>query len=157
MITDWRTQSNLAGIFVIWSLFLVLILVGLFFMNYASVSEQTAGLNIHDELVAQMLLVEQSRQLAIFYGAAILLFIMLMGFHVMVYTHRVTGPIYKLNKVMDEAIHNKQWPKRPLSFRSSDSFHELAQKFNQFVEAMKSQQASEPNSLEMKSDQSAHF
>lgn len=143
VITDWKTQSNLAVMFVFWSLFLVLVLVGVFFVNYASVAKQTAGLNIHDELVAQMLLVEQSRQLAFFYGAAIFIFVALIGFYVLVYTHRITGPIYKLNKVMDEAIQNKDWPKAPLSFRSGDSFHEMAQKFNQFVDVMKSVQGSD--------------
>jgi ABC-type multidrug transport system fused ATPase/permease subunit len=136
-ITDWRQQSALAMVFVFWSVVLVLTLLGLFFINYASIRVDTGPLQMHDQLLARSLLVDQAKQLALTFGTTILVFIVLMAFYVMAYAHRMTGPVHKLNMILKKAADEQAWPKH-LSFRKSDAFHELAKNFNHFVEAMKS-------------------
>lgn len=44
-------------------------------------------------------------------------------------SHRVGGPIYQLNKYIDELVQGKVKP-RNISFRKNDFFHELASNFN---------------------------
>ena len=124
-------------VFVFWSVVLLLSLLGLFFINYGSIRVDTGSLVLHDQLLARSLLVEQAKQLAITFGITMFVFIVLMGFYVMAYAHRMTGPIHKMNMVLQKATQERTWPKH-LSFRKADAFHELAKNFNEFVETMKS-------------------
>lgn len=135
VITHWKEQSRLASVFLFWSLILVAILLGLFFINYASIRADAGPLTINDQAVARMLLVDQARQLALWYGGCILLYLILVAGYVLAYSHRITGPIHKLNIYLKKATHNKAWPE-PLSFRKNDGFHDLADNFNKFLEAM---------------------
>ncbi len=137
-ITHWRQQVGLALVFVSWSLVLVVCLTGLFFINYATIRTDTGAFTMHDQLLARMLLVEQAKQLAITYGLTILVFLILTGLYVVAYSHRMTGPIYKMNMILKKAAEEGSWPKH-LSFRKHDAFHELAKNFNTFVETMKKQ------------------
>jgi len=135
-ITHTGVQVKLAVIFVFWTFIFMLMLVGLFFINYASVSSDTNAMSIHDQLLTQMLLVSQARNLGLYYGGATLVFSLLIGFYVLVYSHRIVGPVHKMNLLLDKAIEKKEWPK-PVKFRKSDAFHEFAEKFNRFVETMR--------------------
>jgi methyl-accepting chemotaxis protein len=135
-ITHFRQQAKLASVFVLWAVVLMLCLIGLFFVNYATISTETGSLVTHDQLVTKMFLVEQAFQLAWTFGSVMLIFVILMGLHVMAYAHRMTGPIFKMNRVLKNAAHNQDWPK-PFKFRKGDAFHELADSFNHFVEVMK--------------------
>ncbi len=135
-ITHFRHQVGLALVFMSWSAVLVCILIGLFFINYASIRTDTGALTIHDQLLARMLLVDQAKQLALSYGIAMLVFLVLVGLYVMAYAHRMTGPIHKLNLILKKSTEEKSWPKH-LSFRKHDAFHDLAKNFNHFIDAMK--------------------
>lgn len=136
ILSNLKVQSQLGLVFAFWSIALVIVLSGLFFINYSQISSGTDGMLIHDGLLTRSLLVEQAMNLAIWYGSVIFLFIILMSLHVMIYAHRLTGPIFKLNKILDESIKSKQWPKS-FVFRKGDAFQDLAQKFNTFCETMK--------------------
>lgn len=135
-ITHAGVQVKLALVFVFWTFIFMPMLAGLFFINYASVSSNTNAMSIHDQLLTQMLLVSQARNLGLYYGGAMLVFSVLIGIYVVVYSHRIVGPIYKMNMLLDKAIEKKEWPK-PVKFRKGDAFHEFAAKFNHFVETMR--------------------
>jgi len=134
VLTHGKTQIRLASLFVLWFVVFVIIFATIFFINFADLSSRTEGLRIHDQLATKMLLVEQSRDLALWYGGGALVFAILMWIYMMVYSHRLTGPIYKLERVLEKAIHNRQLPDKPLNFRQTDAFHEMARLFNEFVE-----------------------
>lgn len=136
ILSNFKVQSQLGLVFIFWSLSLIIVLAGLFFINYSNVSEGTNEMIIHDGLLTRSLLIEQASQLAIWYGAVVILFVVLMSVHVMIYAHRLTGPIFKLNKILDESIEKQEWPKA-FGFRKADAFHDLAEKFTIFCETMK--------------------
>jgi methyl-accepting chemotaxis protein len=136
VITHSGVQVRLAMVFVFWAVILMISLTTLFFINYASISAETGGMVIHDQLLTKMLLISQAKELGIYYGGTMLIFIILIGAYVFVYSHRIVGPIHKMNLLLDKAIKNKEWPK-PVGFRKNDAFHEFAHKFNEFVETMK--------------------
>lgn len=136
ILSNLKVQSQLGFVFAFWSIALVIVLSGLFFINYSQISSGTDGMLIHDGLLTRSLLIDQAMQLAIWYGGVVFLFVILMSFHVMIYAHRLTGPIFKLNRILDEAIEKKDWPKA-FVFRKGDAFQDLAQKFNTFCETMK--------------------
>jgi len=136
VFTYFHDQAKLAGIFVLWAFILILTVVALFFVTYSNTSTQADSLPVHEQLFAKMLLIEQAQHMATMFGATVLAFLILMGGYIMIYTHRLTGPVYKLRKTLEEATANSAWPK-PISFRKKDSFHDLAKAFNKYIETMK--------------------
>jgi len=134
ILTHKGVQVRLASVFLLWFLVFSSIFVSIFFFQFSDASIKMEGLKIHDQLTAKMLLVDQARDLAIWYGGIVLCFSILLWVYMMVYSHRLTGPIYKLEKTLERCIHNKALPDKPLIFRKTDAFHELADKFNQFIE-----------------------
>lgn len=141
VLTYFHVQAKLAGLFVLWAFILILTVVALFFVTYSQTSSQADGLPTHEQFFTKMLLVEQAQHMAVMFGATILAFLILMGGYILIYTHRLTGPIFKLKRTLEEAAATNTWPK-PISFRKKDSFHDLAKAFNNFIESMKSSKRS---------------
>lgn len=137
VVTHKDVQFRLATAAMLWFLVFAAALAALFFFNYVHIAERTQDLNIHDELVTRMLLVQQAKELAFWYGGSIFVFMVLIWFYLTVYSHRLTGPIYKFEKMLEKCIHNKSLPERELKFRKTDAFHGMADLFNQFVETIR--------------------
>jgi methyl-accepting chemotaxis protein len=91
---------------------------------------------IHDQLLTRTVLVDQTKELAIWYGIAFLTYILLTWAYVVVFSHRMTGPVYKMTKLLERATEKQEWPEK-LKLRNSDAFPQLSLAFNQFVEVMK--------------------
>jgi sensor histidine kinase YesM len=98
-------------------------------------------MTIHDQLLTRKLLVDQSMDLAVWYGGSVLIFCVLLWIYMLVYVHRLTGPIYKLQQLLEKCTHNRSLPEYDLKFRKGDGFHELADKFNDFVQMLKKDKA----------------
>lgn len=140
-ITHKGIQFKLATTFLIWFVVFLMTVTGIYFLNFSGTASRAEEMQIHDELVTKMLLVDQAQDLAIWYGTTVVIFALLMWLYFMAYSHRLTGPIYKMEKLLEKSIHNRNLPDEPLSFRKTDAFHELADKFNQFVEVAKEKQS----------------
>ncbi len=54
-------------------------------------------------------------------------------------THRIAGPIHKLESVVRD-VQRGMLPQQPLKFRAKDSFHSLAEQINPLFELIRSQQ-----------------
>ena len=132
----FKIQFQLASVFFLWFVVFLGVFSFIFFVNFQATASKTAGMSIHDELLTKSILINQSRELAFYYGTAAVIYFILVWAYLIVYAHRLTGPIYKLNMILKKSIHNAEWPKTPVKFRKNDAFHDLAQNFNLFVETM---------------------
>lgn len=119
--------------FIFWAVVLVICLTALFFLSYVQVAESALGLST-DPLLTRSMMIQLSRTLAINFGVAILLFIGLMGIHVVVFSHRMTGPITKLSNILKKSVETGQWPSA-VKFRKRDAYKDLAAAMNDFVES----------------------
>lgn len=140
-LTHSKVQFQLATTLIIWFFVLVTIFAFIFFQNFKLASQRTDGMSIHDQLLTKTLLVEQTKDLAVWYGAIFLAYIVLTWAYVVVFSHRMTGPVYKMTKLLERAAENKEWPGK-FTLRNSDAFPQLATAFNHFVEVMKSKSKS---------------
>jgi len=137
VLTYFPVQAKLAAVFVFWALILVIVILGLFFVTYVQSSHLADDLPTSEQYFAKMLLIEQSKSMAIMFGGVILLFLAIMGSYILIYTHRLTGPVYKMRRVLETAAESGEWPGR-VTFRKKDAFQDLAKAFNAFTEKMKS-------------------
>jgi hypothetical protein len=108
----------------------------IFFQNFKLASERTARMSVHDQLLTKSVLVDQTKDLAVWYGLAFFTYIILTWFYVVVFSHRMTGPIFKLTRLLEQAAEKEEWPGK-FTLRGSDAFPQLASAFNRFVETMK--------------------
>lgn len=76
-------------------------------------------------------------------GVLSVLMVLVVAVWTLYITHRVSGPIYHLQKVIDQI--RTGHPEQRLQLRAKDEFHELARSFNQLVDELqhKSQQESD--------------
>src|SRR4051812_7207320 len=102
-LTHKKVQFQLASIFLLWFLGMIATFGMIFFMNFKSLSARTESMSIHDQLLTKLLLLDQTKELAIWYGSAAFGYIFLIWIYVLVYSHRLTGPIYKLTQTLNEA------------------------------------------------------
>jgi HAMP domain-containing protein len=135
-VTHRKVQTKLALSLIVWFVVFLAVFVSIFLFNFKMASGKTDGMIMHDQLLAKALLVEQTKDLALWYGLAFVVYLVLSWVYIMVYSHRMTGPVFKLTKLLDESAQKQQWPEH-LKFRKKDAFPELASAFNRFVEAMK--------------------
>lgn len=134
VLTHKGVQFRIGAIALFWFLIFSLSLLGLFFLNYEVNSTRVAGMSSHDELITKTLLVEQGQSLATWFAMVWIGFGILIWLYITVYTHRLTGPVYKLERLLEKCVHNRSLPDHALRFRKTDAFPELAELFNQFVE-----------------------
>lgn len=104
----------------------------IFANNFSSASDRTKGLMIHDKLLTNAILVDQTRDMFLYYGLAAVAYFLLVWIYMLVYSHRLTGPVYKLTRHLEKASQSDELPKH-IKFRKGDAFHELADSFNKFV------------------------
>ena len=141
VLTHKKVQVQLASLFLIWFAVFIVGAALLFLISFSTASDRTQGMLIHDKLVTNMLLVEQTREIAMYYGFATAAYVLLAWAYVIVYSHRLTGPVYKITKMMNEAIEKKTWPDE-VHFRTSDAFHEMADTFNRLMASLKEKEKS---------------
>ena len=132
ILTHRGLQLKIAGILVVSFVVFVALAGFLFVNNYQNVRTMSDGLEAHDSLMAKLLLVKQSKDLFWKFGFAMLAYMLCVSSYLMIYIHRMTGPVYKLTKVLEQAVQNNSWPKN-IKFRKSDAFPELEQNFNYFL------------------------
>jgi len=129
-------QAKLASVFLVWFCLFLAVFGFIFVMNYQMASARTDGMSIHDQLLTRMLLIQQTKDLAFYYGLSACAYVLLVFAYLIVYSHRITGPIHKLNKLLLKSTHNREWPS-PIKFRKNDAFTDLAKNFNSFIDIMK--------------------
>lgn len=134
-LTHSKVQLQFASMFLLWFVVLLATFVLIFFATFQAESLRTNDMQIHDQLITKMLLVEQIKHLALWYGLAAFFYIVLTCIYVLAFSHRMTGPVYKLTKILEKAAKDREWPKN-ITFRKTDAFPELAVAFNQYCEAM---------------------
>ena len=136
-ITNRKVQVALATTFLVWFAAFLAIFVLIFFNTFNQFSTRSELLMTHDQLITKMLLVEQSKELALWYGISTFVYLALMWVYMLIYSHRLTGPISKITKILENAAKEEQWP-ADVKFRKGDAFTELASAFNHFANKMKS-------------------
>lgn len=134
-LTHSGVQIRLASVFLIWFAAFIGIFGFIFFINFSSISEKAESMTIHDQLLTKVLLVEQSKNLAVWYGIAIFAYVLLMWLYILVYSHRLTGPVFKITQILKKSAEQGEWPKK-ITLRKSDAFVDLADAVNAFTEAM---------------------
>ncbi|MBN8554543.1 MAG: methyl-accepting chemotaxis protein [Deltaproteobacteria bacterium] len=133
ILTHKPVQMKLASVFLLWFIVFIASFLLLFAINFSMASSRTQELSmVHDRLLTNAILVDQTKNLAFYYGIASLVYFVLVWIYMLVYSHRLTGPVFKLTHHLDRATKAGEIPK-PIKFRKSDAFHELAESFNHFV------------------------
>jgi len=133
-LTHWKIQMRLAFILA-GSLIVFLSLLIMAFMNsYMHASLQSDGLQPHDSLVTKVFLMKQAKELLLYSGLCISAYIVCISSFLIIFSHRMTGPVFKLTRLLEKAAYKKEWP-RSVRFRKTDAFPELEESFNQFLEA----------------------
>jgi methyl-accepting chemotaxis protein len=133
ILTHRAVQIRLASVCLLWLLAFAAVFGFIFLLNYEFSSGRTEMMMIHDQLLAKVILLDQSRQLLIWYGFAALVYFILLWCYLIVYSHRLTGPIYKITQTLQKAAESGEFPPK-ISFRRHDAFPELAKAFNQLLE-----------------------
>lgn len=136
-LTHRRVQFKLASQFVLWFLVFLAAFGFIYFLHFSSQLDDTDYMTINDQILTRTLLVDQALELAVWFGSALVAFVFLIWCYLVVYSHRLTGPVHKLEMMLREATEKKQLPQIQLSFRKHDAFHNLAIEFNQFVEMVR--------------------
>ncbi len=136
ILTHRSLQFRLAGVFVLWSFVLVVAVTTLFVMNYAHLSETSDALPSAEQLFTKLLLIQQLEGMAVRYFIALAFFVTLMALHIIILSHRMTGPVAKMTRLLNQAAETGEWPQQ-VKFRKRDAFPELASAFNRFSERMK--------------------
>jgi hypothetical protein len=138
-VTHRRVQFRLASVFILWFVVFLAAFGFLYFLNFSIAIGRTDYMTVHDRILAKSLLVDQALDLALWFGGALVAFVTLVWIYLVVYSHRITGPIYKLENLLKTAVSEEKVPDFELSFRKHDAFHSLAKDFNAFVNMIRSQ------------------
>ncbi|HNQ34655.1 MAG TPA: hypothetical protein PKN80_01155 [bacterium] len=120
---------------VVWLIILALLLGGL--VTYLTVWNLLLRIPIPDPAALEHLQGQVLRLLVLEFliGGAVLLFLaVLLQLRIM---HRICGPLFRLEEVMNQLAAGKL-PPYPLLFREKDYFYDLARAFNRAVEAIRS-------------------
>lgn len=140
VFTHRGIQVKLALVFFLWFAVFVISFGFIYLINYKTASDRTLGMLLHDQLMTRMILISQTKELAVSYGLAAIVYMVLACVHLMVYAHRLTGPVFKLTKHLERAMEEGKLP-GPITFRKTDAFPELAQTFNAFLERVELKEA----------------
>lgn len=76
---------------------------------------------------------QKSALLLVYFGVSAVAFVLMMVLGAL-YSHRIAGPLYRLNKHM-QAIADGAEP-APVSFRRRDQFQELVESFNKMIDRL---------------------
>lgn len=135
VLTHKQIQLRLESIFLLWFLVFLALFGAIFLINFATVSQRITELPLSDQLLAKMVLVNQTRDLAKYYGLAMLVYCVFVWFYVIVYSNRLTGPVYNMTKTLERAAKKGLIPKN-IKFRKTDAFPELEIAFNDFLKSI---------------------
>ena len=99
----------------------------------SEISNQVMTLPLSAENSADvMVIMEQQGATAIVQiGLFIFLAVFVLLMAGVILSHRIGGPIYQLNKYLEDMLENKTKPHK-IVFRKNDFFHNLAENFNKF-------------------------
>ena len=131
-LTHKSDQYRLATIFAIWMVGFWGIFALTFFCSYVLSTAGMRGDVGPGRLEAKFLLYEQLSSTGIWIICSTLLYLTIAWSFLVYYLHRFTGPIFKLTKVLQEAVKNHTMPER-IHFRKRDAFQDLAEIFNEFL------------------------
>jgi methyl-accepting chemotaxis protein len=73
---------------------------------------------------------QKSALSTLYFGVSGLVFVLMMGLGIL-YSHRIAGPLHKLNHKMKQIASGEDLS--PLNFRRKDQFQELAESFNAMI------------------------
>ena len=133
-VTHKNTQFKLASVFILWFVVFLASFAFIYFLHFSLLIERTDMMSIHDQLLAKTLLVDQALQLGLWFGIALVGFVFLVWCYLVVYSHRLTGPVHKLENLLKSSVEEGKVPDFELTFRKHDAFHGLAKEFNQFIQ-----------------------
>lgn len=132
-----RIQFKLASVFVLWFVVFLAVFAFIYFFNFVEIANKTDSFTFHDRLVAKSLLVDQAYEMGVWFGAALAGFVILVWAYLLVYSNRLTGPVHKIEMLLQKATADKNLMTTNLTFRKEDAFHKLAEclnEYNQMIE-----------------------
>jgi len=135
-LTDKQVQLRLASVFLLWFAVYAVASISLYFISYHFAAQRIESLGLQQELETKALVIEQSERLAMGYAFVTLIYLILVWIYMLVYSNHITGPIFKLNRILDESIKSQTWPQE-VKFRKNDAFRDLADKFNACIKIWK--------------------
>lgn len=74
--------------------------------------------------------------------------IIIMGWLAIIISHRIAGPLVRLNNGM-KSLENGQWLEKPMKFRKGDEGHHLAEQFNLMSDKLKEMINSEQETIKI--------
>lgn len=69
-------------------------------------------------------------------GITLVLSIFITGIFVLLYSHKIAGPVYKITRCLEQ-LEKRGVPPEKITLRESDEFRELADAYNKVVDNMK--------------------
>lgn len=140
ILTHRGIQIRLAS-YAVLGLLVFVVLYGIIFMyTYRLGSQETELMAIHDQLLTKTILVSHSQNLLLWYGLGALVYFAGLWIFIIRYSHRMTGPIFKLVQILDRATEENKLPEK-LQFRKGDAFTDLEQSFNAFIDSLQKPKA----------------
>lgn len=79
------------------------------------------------------LLQEQQIQMLNIFIVSSLCLCLVIGFWALFYSHRIAGPLHRLNRYFSDGLNKGPEPLPPLAFRDDDFFRELPESINQYL------------------------
>lgn len=69
--------------------------------------------------------------------------IVIFGVWGLFFSHRIAGPLYRLNRVFREARESGELDQRQLKFRDNDFFHEIPESICEYLDSKKAKKGIE--------------
>ena len=130
-----RFQWRFIGFMAVVSLLAIAILFVSNVLFFRNMTQEALGAGLAPDNPYFDFLKEQKSALSMLYfGVSAVAFVVMMGLGVL-YSHRIAGPLYRLNQHM-KAIADGAEPS-PVNFRKRDQFQELVESFNAMIARLK--------------------
>ena len=135
IVTHKKVQYSLASIVLGGFLAFFSFSAVLIFSQFQNVFDKMKMLSVQDQLAADAIIRQLGTELTYRFGIATVAYLVVVWVFLLVYTHKMTGPIYRITRALNDAADSRSWP-RKISFRKKDAFHELSSAVNRFMKEM---------------------
>ena len=110
-----------------------------------NVVEKAAEYGLKQDILTTAFIIVQRKELLLRLFAFLGLNLLLIGIFAFFYSHRVSGPIYRLEKALKNLADSDAL--QEIHFRRNDLFHGLAEHFNAAIRKLRDKQQSERQTL----------
>ena len=138
LLINPRFQWTLIGYAAFVAVLILMAVYGLFSLGFHEFKEIGVKADFSpDHVYFQFLSLQEATFLRVLGGIAVLVAaILILGG--LIISHKIAGPIYRMQKEMNSMESGKPPALKKITFRKGDYFPELAQSFNQLVDKLKS-------------------